>query len=149
MRWTVCFTLAASLFCLPMHAKSSADAGSATIEGIIAVAKGMPPVLRSQGKDIRLSSEDESVAKTLQDPRVSGKQLKLVGKFRIDGSFDVADLFVVHPDGLYRIIYYCQVCHITAFKPGNCVCCQQPTELQEVPLSDPRVYQEKVESPSH
>ncbi len=149
MKWVISSTLAASLFCLPMRAQSNLSAESATIEGIIAVSKGRPSLLRSQGKDIRLSSEDESVAKTLQDSRISGKQLKLVGKFRDDGSFDVADLFAVHPDGLYRIIYYCQVCHITAFKPGNCVCCQQPTELQEVPLSDPRVYQEKVESPSH
>ena len=26
-------------------------------------------------------------------------------------------------------------CHIVALEPGRCVCCQQPTELQEVPLN--------------
>ncbi len=90
---------------------------------------------------------DEALMETLRDPRVSGKHLRVEGRYRPDGSFEVADLYVVHPDGLYRIIYFCNVCHITAFKPGNCVCCQQPTELQEVPLTDPRVYHDTIAGP--
>jgi hypothetical protein len=25
----------------------------------------------------------------------------------------------------------------SALEPGNCVCCQQPTELQEIPVENP------------
>jgi hypothetical protein len=118
---------------------------SVALEGRIHVEKRSPPVLQSGGKRILLSSEDTMISETLRDPRVSGKELKLIGKYGAGGTFQVSELYVVHPDGLYRIIYYCKVCHITAFSPGNCICCQQPTELEEVPLTDPRIYHENVE----
>ncbi len=123
------------------------QAESATIDGLIIAGKSQVPVLQTRDKRIGLYAGDESLKETLRDPRVSGKHLRLEGRYRTDGSFEVTDVYVVHPDGLYRIIYFCNVCHITAFKPGNCVCCQQPTELQEVPLTDPRVYHDPVTSP--
>ncbi|HYK90514.1 MAG TPA: hypothetical protein VE398_17200 [Acidobacteriota bacterium] len=117
---------------------------AATLDGKVVVEGRNPPQLQLQDKRIQLSIADDSIGETLRDHRVAGKQMRLVGKFRDDGSFEVTDFFVVHPDGLYRIIYFCNVCHITAFKPGICICCQQPTELEEVPLTDPRVYHESV-----
>jgi hypothetical protein len=30
--------------------------------------------------------------------------------------------------------YFCEVCNVEALEPGDCVCCQAPTELQEVPV---------------
>ncbi len=144
MKRMILLAAAVATFCAPSQARTGTETKPASIEGIVIVEKGKPTLLQSQGKSIPLSAGDGSIADTIQDPRVSGKQLKVVGEFRKDGSFEVSDLFVVHPDGLYRIIYFCNICHITAFRPGNCVCCQRPTELQEVPLSDPRVHQEKV-----
>ncbi len=131
-----------AFLCAPICAGSGQQ--STTLEGQIIVGKGQKPELHSQGRVVLLSGGEESISDTLQDPRISGKQLKLIGEYRRDGSFEVTDLYTVHPDGLYRIIYYCRVCHITAFSPGNCVCCQRPTEPQEVPLSDPRVHHENV-----
>jgi len=116
------------------------------LEGKLLVEKGKP-VLQAQGKSIRLAGGDESISETLLDTRILGKQLRLQGEFRSDGSFEVSDLFAVNPDGLYKIVYYCNVCNITAFHPGNCICCQQPTILQEVPLTDPRVRHEEVKGP--
>ncbi len=119
-----------------------------TLDGTIIVGGDSGPVLQVRGGNVRLSAVDDSIAQTIRDERISGKHLRVSGEYRQDGSFEVSDLFVVHPDGLYRIIYFCDVCHITAFKPGDCVCCQRPTKMQEVPLTDPRVYQEDVKKPT-
>lgn len=32
---------------------------------------------------------------------------------------------------LYDLYYYCDICAITAFKPGACECCQEPVEFRE------------------
>ncbi|MBK7598424.1 MAG: hypothetical protein IPJ07_07815 [Acidobacteria bacterium] len=37
---------------------------------------------------------------------------------------------------LYDLYYYCDVCMITAFKPGPCECCQDPVVFRETPAED-------------
>ena len=39
-------------------------------------------------------------------------------------------------DKLYDLYYYCDVCSITAFKPGPCECCQEPVEFRETLAED-------------
>jgi hypothetical protein len=140
----LCLLLA---FCFPPEIYPAAKGNETALRGKIIIAKGRPPFLQTGGKEITLRGAEEFLAKTLEDGRISGKQLELKGKFLADGSFEVSDIFTVHPDGLYKVIYFCNVCHITAFSPGRCVCCQRPTELEEVPLTDPRVHHETVKGP--
>lgn len=135
------------LVCTTFHPSFALEKEAVTIKGKLIVVPGKMPVLESQGNSISLLSTDESITETLKDPRNSGKQLEVKGEFRKDGSLDVSEFWVIHPDGLYKIIYYCNVCHITVFSPGNCICCQQPTAPQEIPLTDPRVHYEEVKGP--
>lgn len=37
---------------------------------------------------------------------------------------------------LYDLYYYCDICAITAFKPGACECCQEPVEFRETLAKD-------------
>ncbi len=37
---------------------------------------------------------------------------------------------------LHDLYYYCDICAITAFKPGPCECCQEPVEFRETPAED-------------
>ena len=53
-----------------------------------------------------------------------------------DGSFEVQWLYTVHDGKLFKVRYFCATCNIVALEPGICVCCQQPTELQEIPVRD-------------
>ena len=53
-----------------------------------------------------------------------------------DGTLEVARLYTIHQGKLFRVRYYCDVCNIAALEPGPCVCCQRPTELQEIPVSE-------------
>ncbi|HZO99102.1 MAG TPA: hypothetical protein VFD30_02295 [Terriglobia bacterium] len=54
-----------------------------------------------------------------------------------DGSFKVIHFYTIRNGRLFRVRYFCETCNIEALEPGNCVCCQQPTELQEIPVSNP------------
>jgi len=124
------------------------DRSDLSIQGKLIAENGKPAVLESGGKATLLTSDNESIAETLQDVRLSGRELKLVGKWKGNGSFEVHDFFVVHGDKLFRLIYFCDTCNITTFSPGICLCCQQPTVPMEVPLTDRRVYHEEIKSPT-
>ncbi len=118
----------------------AAPAQESAIDGRLVVEPGKPAAVEMEGKSVPLTSERKSIRDTLQDARISGKRLKLIGRQRPDGSFEVDEFYVVRPDGsLYRLVYFCDVCNITRFGPGKCECCQQPTVPIEIPPTDPRV----------
>lgn len=102
------------------------------------VVKGHAPTLKAGNKEYALSSPDKSIEAVLRDPRLTNRELRLEGKFA-GGVFQAQRLYTVRGGNLYRVIYYCDVCNITAFQPGDCECCQAPTNLVEVPPDDPRV----------
>mgnify|MGYP001147207063 CR=1 FL=1 len=118
------------------------------LPGKLVVEEGQSPSIVSQGKSIPVVSRRGSISATLQDARLSGKEFKLLGNFREDGSFEVDDFFVVRRGTLYRLVYFCDTCNITTFSPGECACCRQPTVPIEVPLNDPRVYYEEIKAPA-
>jgi hypothetical protein len=60
--------------------------------------------------------------------------VRLEGTPQPDGTFQVQWLYTIHNGKLFRVRYFCATCNIVALEPGNCVCCQQPTELQEIPV---------------
>jgi hypothetical protein len=116
-----------------------------SIQGKLLVEVGKPPRLVYGDRTVILSSGDDTVLRTLQDTRISQKVLKLEGRYLEDGSFQANRFFVIRAGGdAVRLVYFCQICNITTFSPGDCVCCQAPTVPTEIPLSDPRVRQEEV-----
>ena len=63
-----------------------------------------------------------------------GRRLNVFGsefeKYRVNSHW----LYTLHDGKVFKVRYFCATCNIIALEPGNCVCCQQPTELQEVPV---------------
>ncbi len=113
---------------------------TATLQGQFIVEEQKPPRLESAGNTIVLGSARRSVRDTLQDRRISGKTIRVVGSWAPDGTFQVDEFYSVHPDGKeYRVVYFCRTCNITRFSPGRCECCQEPTQPIEIPPTDPRV----------
>jgi hypothetical protein len=92
--------------------------------------------LKAAPRDYILSGKTSSLLHTLQDQRLLNREVRLEGTLKADGTFEVAHLFTVRDGKLYKVRYYCNICNIAALEPGNCVCCQRPTELQEIPLSE-------------
>jgi hypothetical protein len=140
--------MAAFILLLMLASPSPAGGnGNVTLRGKLQVSRA-GTVVEIEGRRVALTSHDQNIAATLRDSRLDGRDLKLVGEFRAGGSFDVHQFYVARPDADYRVIYFCDVCNITTFSPGDCVCCQQPVEPIEVLPTDPRIYQEKLDPPA-
>ena len=107
----------------------------AILEGKLLSTSADCPVVRTHGKGQPLSAYTTSLHHTLQDQRLANREVRLEGTMKGDGIFEVERLYTVKDGKLYRVRYFCRVCNIEALEPGNCVCCQQPTELQEIPVT--------------
>ncbi len=92
------------------------------------------PALRAKGKDIPLAALRTWHSNTLKDPRLAGRDIRVEGEWAADGTFNVSQFFTIKNGKLCRVRYFCEVCNIESLEPGNCVCCQAPTELQEIPV---------------
>jgi len=117
------------------HAFPQEASKAQTLEGKLISVKGTGPMLRTGSKSYRLGGRTTYLFHTLEDKRLQNREVHLEGALTPDGVFEVERIYTVHHGMLYRIRYFCETCNIQALEPGNCVCCQQPTELQEFPAS--------------
>ena len=115
---------------------SRAAEPSGALAGKLVSVPGGCPLLRVAKKDYTLTARTTYLYHTLQDQRLANREVRLEGVAKPDGTFEVSKLYTMRDGKLYRIRYYCEVCNIEALEPGNCVCCQQPTELQEIPVAE-------------
>jgi hypothetical protein len=105
-----------------------------TLEGKLLFIQGTGPVVETPAKRVPLAGRYEYIFRTLEDKRLRNDEVRLKGEFQTDGNFRVDNIFTIHNGEVYRVRYYCETCNIVGLGPGKCVCCQQPTELQEVPV---------------
>jgi len=120
---------------LPAWAGSSAKAdGLVELHGKLTQVKGQAPVLTlKDGSTVRMAG-DEPTAGVLNDQRLNGFPLEVLGHYSAGGAFLVEPM---HKSGLFvekggrklYVTYWCDVCAIRTYTPGRCVCCQQETEL--------------------
>ena len=130
MVWT------AALMASPSLAAQSAPRHLAALQGKLLSVPGEGPALRIHEKDQPLSATTTYLLHTLLDKRLANREVRVKGTMQADGTFEAERLFTVKGGKLYRVRYFCKTCNIEALEPGDCVCCQQPTELQEIPVSD-------------
>jgi hypothetical protein len=104
------------------------------LEGKLLTTRGDCPLLRIKDRNQALSADTPHLLHTMQDKRLDGRDVRLEGIAKPDGSFEVHRLYTLHNGKRFRVRYFCARCNIVALEPGNCVCCQQPTEFQEIPV---------------
>lgn len=121
---------------LPCFAQVHRSQSLAVYNGKLETVAGSGLILQTGKKDLRISARTSYLLHTLQDKRLADKDVRLEGTIKADGTFEVDHFFTVHDGKLFRVRYYCEVCNIEALEPGRCVCCQRPTELQEIPVDD-------------
>lgn len=109
------------------------------VTGVLAL-QSNAPVLKVKDKTYHLVTSDDEIQATLADKRISGKTLQVEGKWKTPDTFDVQRFFSVHDGKLFKLTYYCDVCNITTYKPGPCMCCQKPVEPREVPYDPKGIY---------
>jgi hypothetical protein len=127
----VLFVVASSL---PSFAQDHPTQFLTVYNGKLEDVTGTGLILQTGKKDLKLSARTTYLFHTLQDKRLANKAVRLAGIMKPDGTFEVDHFFTIHDGKLFRVRYYCEVCNIEALEPGRCVCCQQPTELQEIPV---------------
>ena len=106
----------------------------AVLQGTLETTRGDCPLLKLNDREQALSANTPYLLHTMQDKRLEGREVRLEGTAKPDGTFEVQWLYTIHNGKLFRVRYFCATCNIVALEPGNCVCCQQPTELQEIPV---------------
>jgi hypothetical protein len=106
------------------------------VEGKLVQLSGRGPVLQVMGRDFKLSARTSWLLDTLKDKRLANREIRVEGEWQPDGKLKVNHFFTVHDGKLYHVRYFCKVCNIEALGPGNCICCQQPTEMQEIPVPE-------------
>ena len=127
--------LAAAVASLLASSLGAAQAKPLTVlEGKLLTTRGDCPLLKTDGREQALSANTPFLLHTLKDKRLEGREVRLEGTLQQDGSFEVQWLYTIHDGKLFKVRYFCATCNIVALEPGNCVCCQQPTELQEIPV---------------
>jgi hypothetical protein len=94
---------------------------------------GHPALATPDGRTILLDG-DESTVSVLNDVRLRGMDLEALGHFTAANRFLVDPIYkramFVHKDGKRLFItYWCNVCYIRTYVPGNCRCCQKYTDL--------------------
>ena len=125
----------AALAATPLCAAAQGTAhGLAALEGKLLSIPGEGPVLRMHEKDQPLSATTTYLFHTLLDKRLANREVRAEGTMKADGTFEVERLYTLKDGRLYRVRYFCRTCNIEALEPGDCVCCQHPTELQEIPV---------------
>ena len=136
LRAIVLFLFVCMATASPLHAAQGAPRHLEALVGKLLSLPGEGPVLQVHGKDQPLSATTTYLLHTLLDKRLANREVRVEGTMKADGTFEAERLFTVRNGKLYRVRYFCKVCNIEALEPGDCVCCQQPTELQEIPVTD-------------
>ena len=77
---------------------------------------------------------DEPTTGVLKDARLAGADLDVIGEAAAPDRFVVDPIHTkamfVHKDGKRLLIaYWCEVCSIRTYTPGECWCCQEETRL--------------------
>lgn len=126
--------LVALLASLPLADAASAAPAAASIRGRIApAAEDRPLQLVTAGGRAFDLIVDESLQRTMRDPQLAERTWEALGRETADGRFEVDRAFTVKNGRRHRVTYYCEICHITTHEPGRCMCCQEETELREIP----------------
>jgi len=122
--------------CFAVAPARAADVqGQQTLQGKLLFVDGTGPVVKTAAKEYSLAGRYHYIFQTLGDKRLRNDEVRLEGTFLADGNFQVDNIYTIHHGEVYRVRYFCETCNIVGLGPGKCVCCQQPTELQEVPLN--------------
>lgn len=120
---------------MTLAASQAAPLHPTVIEGKLATG-GACPVLEANGKKYPLTAAKSYVQNTLADARLNGREIRVEGTIKPGGGLAVDHFYTVKNGKLYRVRYYCYTCHIAYLEPGICYCCQKPTDIQEIPITE-------------
>ena len=120
-------------------ASAATHPGSEVITGKLVLVAGKPPAIETADHNFIQLDGDKETRQILADLRLNGYEVQAKGRTTFPGKFfldpfHTTSLMVRQNGKLMRITYWCKTCHLRAYTPGPCVCCQAETDLD---LIDP------------
>ncbi len=113
---------------------ATSPSGEVVLHGKIRQEAGKPPVIETTDHQVYTVSGDEFLTAQMADSRLNGRDIVLDGHVTGPGKFEASHLYTIKNGKRYEVTYWCDVCSIRTHMPGRCMCCQGPTELQELPV---------------
>ena len=104
------------------------------LRGHLRQAPGKEPVIEAADHKSYKVSGDEFTKAQMADSKLNGREMELDGRFTGADQFEASRIYTVKNGKRYDVTYWCDVCSIRTHMPGRCMCCQGPTELQEIPV---------------
>jgi len=104
------------------------------LRGELVQTQGKQPAIRTAAGKVVSLSADQPVTGVLNDKRLAGAELEVMGRWSAPDHFHVDPAHTrpvfVHKNGkrLY-VTYWCDLCAIRTYTPGKCQCCQEETEV--------------------
>lgn len=129
----ICVLLSLTLV-LALAATTTPSEPEVVVHGKIQQEEGKAPVVVTDDRKTYLVSGDEFLEAQMKDSRLNGRAVELRGHETGPGKFSATHMFTVKDGKRYDVTYWCDVCSIRTHMPGRCMCCQGPTELQEIPV---------------
>lgn len=90
----------------------------------------------NDGKFYKFLPEDTATAMFV-DRRVRARELQIVAVARPKDHLEIIKIQSVREGRLYDLYYFCEVCNITTYAPGLCMCCREEMEFRETPAPLP------------
>ncbi|MBZ5607119.1 MAG: hypothetical protein LAP38_02590 [Acidobacteriia bacterium] len=118
---------------VPLLRLQAAGVPGISIRGKLTRSADDKPALEVNHKLIALAGDEDTML-VLNDKRLAGADFEAIGHFTSPDHFEIDGIYAramyVHKDGQRLLItYWCDVCSIRTYAPGNCVCCQKYTDL--------------------
>jgi len=117
-----------------LAATTTSSGQEVVVHGSIHQEDGKPPVVITDDHKTYLVSGDEFLEAQMKDTRLNGRAVELRGHENGPGKFAASHMYTVKDGKRYDVTYWCDVCSIRTHMPGRCMCCQGPTELQEIAI---------------
>lgn len=113
-----------------------------SLRGTLVQQPGKPPAIETLDHKRVLLEGDKPTTGVLNDKRLAGSDMELIGRFKAASEFEVNPIYTraifVHKGGKRLMVtYYCKVCAIRTYTPGHCWCCQQETDLDLIESDQP------------
>jgi hypothetical protein len=70
----------------------------------------------------------------LKDDKLLGRPMRLTGRLRADGQFQVAEVRSLIKGVPHDVFYWCDICSIRRYEKMICECCGGPMDLKEEPV---------------
>ena len=116
-------TLRGRIVCLTSSDPSDSEEVKCGAEGLFSLST-------LEGKIYPFLPKDAKTA-MFQDPRVRQRLLQIKGRLTSTKALEIIKIQSINGGRLHDLYYRCEVCHITAFDPGPCWCCQDDFEFRE------------------